>query len=147
MTKLVRDLMHRGLITCRQNAALGQVAVLLTQHHVHALVVVDRDRRPLGIMSDYDLLAGEWLSADFTQLPAALRVAAATRRTLRRIIGFAFAYNSIGIALAASGVLHPVAAALLMLASSLTVTTLANALPKTGGRHSQNLAWAELQHA
>jgi len=68
MTKLVRDLMHRGLITCRQNAALGQVAVLLTQHHVHALVVVDRDNRPLGIMSDYDLLAGEWLSADADSL-------------------------------------------------------------------------------
>ncbi|MFN2120292.1 MAG: hypothetical protein ACK2T0_07885, partial [Anaerolineales bacterium] len=33
MTKLVRDLMHRGLITCRQNAALGQLAVLLYQHH------------------------------------------------------------------------------------------------------------------
>ena len=37
--------------------------------------------------------------------------------------------------------------ALLMLASSLSVTTLANARPKTGGRHSQTLAWAELQHA
>ncbi len=64
MTKLVRDLMHRGLFTCRQNAALGQVAVLLAQHHVHALVVVDRDARPLGLISDTDLLAGEWLSQD-----------------------------------------------------------------------------------
>jgi CBS domain-containing protein len=64
MTKLVRDLMHRGLITCRQDATLGHVAVLLTQHHVHALVVVDRDNRPIGLMSDIDLLAGEWLSQD-----------------------------------------------------------------------------------
>jgi CBS domain-containing protein len=64
MTKLVSDLMHRGLITCTQDTSLGQVAVLLSQHHVHALVVVDRDRRPVGVMSDYDLLAGEWLSAD-----------------------------------------------------------------------------------
>jgi CBS domain-containing protein len=64
MTKLVRDLMHRGLITCRQGAALGQVAVLLYQHHVHALVVVDRDGRPVGMFSDFDLMAGEWLSAD-----------------------------------------------------------------------------------
>jgi len=68
MTQLVRDLMHRGLITCRQDAALGQVAVLLTQHHVHALVVVDRDRRPIGLISDFDLLAGEWLSADSESL-------------------------------------------------------------------------------
>ena len=68
MTKLVRDLMHRGLIACRQSAALGQVAVLLYQHHVHALVVVDRDGRPVGLLSDFDLLAGEWLSADADSL-------------------------------------------------------------------------------
>jgi CBS domain-containing protein len=64
MKKLVRDLMHPGLLTCRPEATLGQVSVLLTRHHVHALVVADRDGRPIGIVSDYDLLAGEWLSAD-----------------------------------------------------------------------------------
>jgi CBS domain-containing protein len=64
MSKLVRDLMHRGLLTCHPDATLGQVAVLLTQHHVHALIVTDRDGRPIGLISDYDLLAGEWLSAD-----------------------------------------------------------------------------------
>ncbi len=68
MTKLVRDLMHPGLITCRPDTSLGQVAVLLTHHHVHALVVADRDGRPLGIISDYDLLAGEWLSVDSESL-------------------------------------------------------------------------------
>jgi signal-transduction protein with cAMP-binding, CBS, and nucleotidyltransferase domain len=41
---------------------------MLTQHHVHALVVVDRDRRPIGLISDFDLLAGEWLSADSESL-------------------------------------------------------------------------------
>ena len=76
MTQLVRDLMHRGLITCRQNAALGQVAVLLTQHHVHALVVVDRDSRPVGILSDFDLMAGEWLSADDESLAAMRKLSA-----------------------------------------------------------------------
>jgi len=64
MTKLVRDLMHRGLLTCRPTATLGQVAVLLNQHHIHALIVSDRDGRAVGIISDYDLLAGEWLSSD-----------------------------------------------------------------------------------
>ncbi len=76
MTKLVRDLMHRGLITCRQNAALGQVAVLLTQHHVHALAVVDRDNRPIGLLSDFDLMAGEWLSADSESLAAMRKLCA-----------------------------------------------------------------------
>jgi CBS domain-containing protein len=37
---------------------------MLTQHHVHALIVVDRDGRPIGVISDYDVLAGEWLSRD-----------------------------------------------------------------------------------
>lgn len=64
MTTFVRDLMHPGVLTCQPNATLGQVAVLLTQHRVHALVVSDPEGRPLGIISDYDLLAGEWLSVD-----------------------------------------------------------------------------------
>jgi len=68
MTKLVRDLMHPGVLTCKPGAALGQVAVLLAQHHVHALIVTDRDGRALGIISDFDLLAGEWLSTDAESL-------------------------------------------------------------------------------
>ncbi len=64
MAKLVRDLMHPGLITCRPDSTLGQVAVLLDHHHVHALVVADRDGRPLGVITDFDLLAAEWLSTD-----------------------------------------------------------------------------------
>lgn len=64
MKKLVRDLMHPGLHICNGSATLGQVASLLTQYHVHALVVVDQDHQPQGIISDYDLLAGEWLAAD-----------------------------------------------------------------------------------
>lgn len=64
MEKRVRDLMHPGVITCQPNATLGQVAVMLTQHHVHSLIVVDRDGRPIGVITDFDLLAGEWLSAD-----------------------------------------------------------------------------------
>jgi CBS domain-containing protein len=64
MVNLVRDLMHPGVITCRPDATIGQVAVMLFQHQVHSLIVTDRDDRPLGIITDFDLLAGEWLSAD-----------------------------------------------------------------------------------
>jgi len=64
MKKLVRDLMHPGLHTCNSAATLGQVAALLTQNHIHALVVVNDENVPRGIISDYDLLAGEWLATD-----------------------------------------------------------------------------------
>ncbi|MGA7194060.1 MAG: CBS domain-containing protein [Anaerolineales bacterium] len=77
MTKLVRDLMHPGLLTCRPDATLGQVAVLLNQNHIHALIVEDRDSRPLGIISDVDLLAGEWLSVDNKSLATMRKLTAA----------------------------------------------------------------------
>jgi len=64
MAKLVKDLMHKGLIICPPTTSLGKVATLLTEHHVHALIVADQADVPLGIISDFDLLAGEWLSVD-----------------------------------------------------------------------------------
>jgi len=64
MTRSVREYMHRGILTCRPDATLGQVAVLLSQHHVHGLIVADRDNRALGVITDFDLMAGEWLSGD-----------------------------------------------------------------------------------
>ena len=70
MTKLVKDLMHPGVITCKPTATLGQVAVLLNQHKVHALFVTDRDGRIMGVISDFDLVAGEWLSSDSESLAA-----------------------------------------------------------------------------
>jgi predicted transcriptional regulator len=64
MTILVQDLMHKGLMTCQTDAPLGLVASLLAEYHIHALVVTDQTGRPAGIISDFDLLAGEWLSTD-----------------------------------------------------------------------------------
>jgi hypothetical protein len=43
-------------------------------------------------------------------------------RAIRRNIAFAACYNIAGISLAAAGLLHPIAAALIMLVSSMTVT-------------------------
>jgi CBS domain-containing protein len=76
MAKLVRDLMHRGVLTCRPDATLGQVAVLLQQHHVHSLIVTDRDGRPLGVITDFDLLAAEWLSVDKESMTAMRKMTA-----------------------------------------------------------------------
>jgi cation transport ATPase len=43
------------------------------------------------------------------------------RARLNRILKFSFGFNTLGIAFAASGLLHPVAAAVLMFASSMFV--------------------------
>ncbi len=70
MTRRVRDLMHRGMITCRTSATLGQVAVLLTQNRIHAIYVLDRQDRVVGVLTDFDLLTGEWLGTDEPSLSA-----------------------------------------------------------------------------
>ncbi len=57
----VRDLMRTNLITCPPNTTLGAAAGLLARHHVHAIVVADPSGMQLGLVSDIDLLAGEWL--------------------------------------------------------------------------------------
>ncbi len=81
MTKLVKDLMHPGIITCKPSASLGQVAVLLNQHQVHALFVTDRDGRIMGVISDFDLMAGEWLSSDSESLTVMRKLTAADLMT------------------------------------------------------------------
>ncbi|WP_404421310.1 heavy metal translocating P-type ATPase [Nibricoccus sp. IMCC34717] len=59
--------------------------------------------------------------ARLTLLPRAIAVARRARVAVRRNLIFSFAYNVAGMALAASGHLHPVAAALLMVGSSAVV--------------------------
>jgi len=59
---------------------------------------------------------------DLRFLPRAIELARAVRKSIRRNLLFAAGYNLAGMALAAAGVLHPVAAALLMLGSSVFVS-------------------------
>ena len=77
MTKIVKDLMHPGIMMCKPTATLGQVAVMLNQHKVHALFVTDRDGRIMGVISDFDLMAGEWLSSDSESLATMRELTAA----------------------------------------------------------------------
>ena len=76
MAKLTRDLMHPGIITCPPDASLGLVALLLTNHRVHAVAVADTAGRILGIVTDIDLLTAEWLSTDQQRLEAMKRMTA-----------------------------------------------------------------------
>jgi CBS domain-containing protein len=65
-----RDVMHHGLITCRPEAHMREMAEALVSSRIHALVVTDPDGEPLGIVADSDLLAGEWLAEDDESLAA-----------------------------------------------------------------------------
>jgi CBS domain-containing protein len=76
MTQTINDLMHRGLITCQPDTPLGRVAAMLDGYHVHALLVAEQPDAPLGILSDFDLLAGEWLSVDEKSLETMRRLTA-----------------------------------------------------------------------
>jgi CBS domain-containing protein len=76
MTQTINDLMHRGLITCPPDTPLGHVAAMLDKHRIHAILVAEQPDTPLGILSDFDLLAGEWLSVDEKSLETMRRLTA-----------------------------------------------------------------------
>lgn len=62
-----------------------------------------------------------FLHRDWDKLARAITLARKTRTVVRWSIGFSLAYNLIGMSFAAAGLLPPLASALLMMASSLTV--------------------------
>jgi CBS domain-containing protein len=59
----------RPLVTCPPTARLGEVAAMLRQNRVHAVIVAGV-HGPTGILSDTNLLAGEWLAEDEEKLAA-----------------------------------------------------------------------------
>ncbi|MCC6189681.1 MAG: CBS domain-containing protein [Anaerolineales bacterium] len=62
ITTRVRDLMRSNLISCPPSTTLGEAASMLARHRVHALIVADATGLPLGMLSDLDLLGGDWIS-------------------------------------------------------------------------------------
>ncbi len=62
-SKLIKNVMHRGAITCAPNAALHQVIRLMQEAGVHAVVVTEGEKA-LGIISHIDVIRhyGENLS-------------------------------------------------------------------------------------
>lgn len=61
---LVDDLMTKDIVECPFDASLAAVAATLAHRGVHAVFVLDAEGQPLGVVSDFDLLAGEWLGQD-----------------------------------------------------------------------------------
>ncbi len=91
-------------------------------------------------------LARETASAGISDLRAIPFAIGRCRQAVRAIRGnliFAAAYNVVGMTLAATGILHPVAAALLMLASSFTVTWRALRQKPAAPRH-RDIPWSRV---
>ena len=68
MTILVRDLMHPGVMQCQPGDTLGEVANLLAESHIHSLFIFEAGPLPAGVITDFDVMAGEWLSGDSESL-------------------------------------------------------------------------------
>jgi CBS domain-containing protein len=54
--KRVKNLMHRGVISCSEDTPIQEVARLLTEKGIHALVVVDGEGFAKGVISQTDLI-------------------------------------------------------------------------------------------
>jgi heavy metal translocating P-type ATPase len=78
-----------------------------------------RQGADLARSSAMAVLAGESLAS----LPEAVVIARGVRTAIRSNLWLAAGYNAVGMAIAAAGWLHPVAAALLMAGSSVVVST------------------------
>ena len=72
----VAALMSREIISCPAGASLSWIASTLAERRVHAVFVLDDAGRPAGVVSDFDLLAGEWLGADAGSLQTMQRLTA-----------------------------------------------------------------------
>jgi crotonyl-CoA carboxylase/reductase len=53
---LVREVMHAGVITCRPETPVREVARLMIQHNIRAVVVVGADGEALGVVSQTNLV-------------------------------------------------------------------------------------------
>jgi signal-transduction protein with cAMP-binding, CBS, and nucleotidyltransferase domain len=52
----VRDLITRPAVTCGRNATLPEIAREMHENNVGSVVVVDKDTKPIGIITDRDIV-------------------------------------------------------------------------------------------
>jgi CBS domain-containing protein len=53
---LARDIMTSNVLTVKPDTTIGEIASLMTTHHISGVPVVDDDGRMIGIVSETDLL-------------------------------------------------------------------------------------------
>ena len=64
--KLVSEVMGKRLVMCNPETSIATVAEMMLSQHIHALPVVDKDGKLVGIITSSDLIRilrdGEWLN-------------------------------------------------------------------------------------
>ena len=62
----VRDCMHHGVLTCGSDDSLRDVAAIMANHRVHAVVITTpTGARPVGVVSDLDVVGAVAAGADW----------------------------------------------------------------------------------
>jgi CBS-domain-containing membrane protein len=56
--------MSAEIVGCSRGTPIASIARPMATHQIDALFVLDDSRRPVGLVSDVDLPAGEWLGTD-----------------------------------------------------------------------------------
>jgi CBS domain-containing protein len=57
MAASVADIMSRNIVSVTSNSPVSKIAALLSQHGISAVPVIDKDGKPLGMVSEGDLMA------------------------------------------------------------------------------------------
>jgi predicted transcriptional regulator len=53
----VRDYMTADVVTVAPDTSIGTMARMMLDAHIHRLIVVEGERRPVGVVSSTDILA------------------------------------------------------------------------------------------
>jgi CBS domain-containing protein len=56
-TTLVSDVMTRNPVTAPRRTTIGELARMMLDAHIHRILVIDADDKPVGIVSSTDILA------------------------------------------------------------------------------------------
>lgn len=54
--KLISDIMHKGVIACSPDTPMTEVVRIVSDTEVHAIIVMDGNNHPLGIVSHTDII-------------------------------------------------------------------------------------------
>jgi len=122
---------HAGLTPAQKQARVEELVgagrtVLFAGDGINDAAAMSAAQGSIAMRSGAELARASAMAVfagdDLRFLPRAIVLARAARRSIRVNLLFAAGYNLAGMALAAAGMLHPVAAALLMLGSSVFVS-------------------------